>query len=58
MSDFSSLQSGKQELSVTALAPSTREALDESARRKGRTIDEEAEHIIKTHLVASGEEEA
>ncbi len=58
MSYFAQPQFGEHEVHLTILVSSTRKALAESARRKGRTIHEEAEHIIKSHLVASGEEDA
>jgi hypothetical protein len=49
-------QTGDPEL--LTLSSQTYEALAQSARRQGRTIHEEAEHIIKSHLAASGEEDA
>ena len=39
------------------LSAETREALNEAARCNGRTVHEEAEHIIKTHVAASGEDD-
>jgi hypothetical protein len=56
LSTFSHQQTGEQHLPVPHLSPETYEALSESARRNGRTVHEEAEHIIKTHLAASGED--
>jgi hypothetical protein len=56
MSDLINLQSGSEYLALPHLSVQTHEALSESARRNGRTVHEEAEHIIKTHLAASGEE--
>lgn len=57
MSSSSSSQSIGEELPIPYLSPETSEALTESARRNGRTVHEEAEHIIKTHLAASIEDE-
>jgi hypothetical protein len=56
MSDLINLQSGSEHLPLPHLSVQTHEALSESARRNGRTVHEEAEHIIKTHLAASGED--
>jgi hypothetical protein len=53
---FSDQQPGMHHLPVTHLSPETHEALSDSAHRNGRTLHEEAEHIIKTHLAASGED--
>jgi hypothetical protein len=55
MSDFNDPLSGNEHLPLPTLSPDTHEALSESARRNGRTIHEEAEHIIRTHLVEGGE---
>jgi hypothetical protein len=57
MSDFFNQQAGFQHLPLQHLSPEIHEALSESARRNGRTVHEEAEHIIKTHLAASGEDD-
>ncbi len=57
MSSSSNSQYVGEELPVQYLSSETSEALTESARRNGRTIHEEAEHIIKTHLAASDEGE-
>jgi hypothetical protein len=57
MSSSSNSQSIGEELPVQYLSSETSESLAESARRNGRTIHEEAEHIIKTHLAASDEGE-
>jgi len=57
MSSSSHSQSIGEELPVPYLSSETSEALTESARRNGRNIHEEAEHIIKTHLAASDEGE-
>ena len=57
MSSSSNSQSIGEELPIPGLSSETREALTESARRKGRTVHEEAEHVIKTHLAASDEGE-
>jgi len=57
MSRSSNSQYVGEELPVQYLSSETSEALTESARRNGRTIHEEAEHIIKTHLAASDEGE-
>ena len=56
MSDILNQQLGK-ELPLPALSTEIREALFHSAQRNGRTVHEEAEHIIKTHLAASGEDD-
>ena len=56
MSIFSDHKPGVQHLPLQHLSPEIHEALSESARRNGRTVHEEAEHIIKTHLAASGED--
>jgi hypothetical protein len=55
MSDTSSLSSDACDLELPSLFTKTREALTEAARRNNRTVHEEAEHIIKTYLAASGE---
>lgn len=57
MSDFTSPQPGSEDLHIAELSPETHEALAESGRDNGRTVHEEAEHIIKTHLAASGEDD-
>jgi hypothetical protein len=57
VSSSSNSQYVGEELPVQYLSSETSEALTESARRNGRTIHEEAEHIIKTHLAASDEGE-
>jgi hypothetical protein len=46
MSSSSHSQSIGEELPVPYLSSETSEALTESARRNGRTVHEEAEHII------------
>ena len=56
MSVFIDHKTDEQSLPVPHLSPETREALLRSARLSGRTVHEEAEHIIKTHLAASGED--
>jgi len=56
MGDLINMQSGSVQLLLPQLSVQTHEALTESARRNGRTVHEEAEHIIKTHLAASGED--
>lgn len=48
--DFEHSGSGGAELHLTDLHPETRQALATSASRNGRTVQEEAEFIIKTHL--------
>jgi len=53
MSDLVDHQPGVQHLPVPHLSPETHEALSDSAQRNGRTVHEEAEHIIKIHLAAS-----
>lgn len=55
MSDFINQQAGLQRLPLPHLSPEIHEALSDSARRNGRTVHEEAEQIIKTHLAASGD---
>ena len=55
MSDPTATQRDSHEMTIESLSPETREALLRSARHSGRTIHEEAEHIIKTHLAASRE---
>lgn len=57
MSSSAPTQSIGEELPIAYLSPETSVALAESARRNGRTVHEEAEHIIKTHLAASDEGE-
>lgn len=56
MSDPTTAQRDSHEMTIEMLSPETREALLRSARLSGRTVHEEAEHIIKTHLAASGED--
>ncbi len=56
MSELTSPLSGNEELNAEPLPLEVHEALTESARSNGRTIHEEAEHIIKSHLAASGED--
>lgn len=58
MSDLETPAKAHEEVPLPGLSTDTREALIESARRSGRTVHEEAEHIIKTHLAASIEDEA
>jgi len=48
----------RENLSLPDLSAELLEALSQSAHRNGRTVHEEAEHIIKTHLAASLEDEA
>ena len=55
MSDPTTAQRDSHELTIELLSPETREALLRSARLSGRTVHEEAEHIIKSHLAASGD---
>jgi len=57
MSDFIDQQAGLQHLPLPHLSPEIHEALSDSARRNGRTVHEEAEHIIKTHLATSGKDD-
>jgi hypothetical protein len=57
MSSSAHSQSIGEELPIPYLSPETSEALTESARRNGRTVHEEAEHIITTHLATSDEGE-
>jgi hypothetical protein len=52
MGGFPDTDSGEQELEIEALSPETREALSRSAQLNGRSVHEEAEHIIKNHLSA------
>jgi hypothetical protein len=54
MSDPTTAQRDSHELTIELLSSDTREALLRSARLSGRTVHEEAEHIIKSHLAASG----
>jgi plasmid stability protein len=42
--------SGAVEVRLMDLQSGTHEALEESAERNGRSVHEEAEHIIRTHL--------
>jgi hypothetical protein len=53
MSDFTSPQSDREDLHTSELSPETHAALAQCAERSGRTIHEEAEHIIKTHLAGA-----
>jgi hypothetical protein len=46
------------ELELPLLSPQAYEALAQSARHHGRTIAEEAEHLIKTHLATLLSEES
>ena len=55
MSELTSPLSGSEDLHSEPLSPETHEALTESARSNGRTVHEEAEHIIKSHLAASAQ---
>jgi hypothetical protein len=57
MSDIASPQSDREDLHISELSPETHESLTESARDNGRTVHEGAEHIIKTHLAASDEDD-
>lgn len=57
MSEFVDPQTGGECLNLPHLSPEISEALSDSARRNGRTVHEEAEHIIKTHLAAFGEDD-
>ena len=43
-------ETGEHELVICSLTPETEEALSEIAQENGRTLDKEAESIIKTHL--------
>jgi hypothetical protein len=52
MSDFAALNSEEQTFPIPA---DTHEALVESAQNQGRTVQEEAEHILQTHLVSVDE---
>lgn len=58
MSDLEASHKSHEDLSLPDLSAEVREALSQSAHRNGRTVHEEAEHIIKTHLAASREDEA
>jgi hypothetical protein len=53
MSDPTDASRNTQELAIDTLSLETREALLNSALRNGRSLHEEAEHIIRTHLAAS-----
>jgi hypothetical protein len=57
VSNFIEPQTGSEQFPLLHLPTGTFEALAHSARRNGRTVHEEAEHIIKTHLAASDEGE-
>lgn len=57
MSDLEAPQQAHEDVPLPGLSTDTREALFESAQRNGRTVHEEAEHIIKSHLAASIEDE-
>lgn len=56
MCELTSAPSGGEDLHCERLSPETHQALAESARSKGRTVHEEAEQIIKTHLAASAQD--
>ena len=55
MSDLSESSHAAQELTLDNLDPELRAALHASARANGRSLHEEAEHIIRTHLAASAQ---
>jgi len=57
MSDSSSPASDACDLELPCPSAETHKALSDSARRSGRPVHEEAEHIIKAHLAASGEDD-
>jgi hypothetical protein len=57
VSVFIDQHTGVQDLPLPHLSPETHEALSDSAQRNSRTVHEEAEHIIKTHLAASDEDD-
>ncbi|MFM8718525.1 MAG: TraY domain-containing protein [Chthoniobacterales bacterium] len=57
MSSFEVPQKAHEDLPLPDLSAEVREALFESAQRNGRTVHEEAEHIIKSHLAASIKDE-
>jgi len=44
------------DVTIAVLSPTTREALSRSAEVNGRSINEEAEDIIRTHLQAATED--
>jgi hypothetical protein len=54
MGELTTPASGREDVIPALLSPEIHEALTESARSNGRTVNEEAEHIIKSHLAASG----
>ena len=56
MSDLEAPQQAHEDVPLPGLSTDTREALFKSAHRNGRTVHEEAEHIIKSHLAASDED--
>jgi len=56
MSDFSDPNQAVQELRLENLAPELHEALHASARENGRSLREEAEHIIRTHLTGTAQD--
>lgn len=49
-SRFNSANTADNELLVSSLTTEVEEFLAERAHRNGRTVDEEAEHVIKAHL--------
>lgn len=55
MRDFNEPPSGNEQLLLEGLSSDTREKLSEAARRNGRTIHEEAERIIRAHLLRNEE---
>lgn len=55
MSDTLAPQPGSEDLQISDLAEQIKQALKEAARRNNRTLQEEAEHIIKTHLTVTDE---
>jgi hypothetical protein len=54
MSGLEDPQKAHEDLPLPDLSADVREALFESAQRNGRSIHEEAEHIIRTHLAENG----
>lgn len=57
MSDIEHSGAPVEAVRLNHLQVETREALEQSARRNGRTMHEEAEHIIRTHLVENGDDQ-
>lgn len=57
MSELDSPQNAHEDLPLPNLSTDVREALFESALRNGRSVHEEAEHIIRTHLAENGDDQ-